>query len=327
MLADARQKAAKLAAKAKDAAIEQGLKAKEAAMEQAAKAKEAAKEQASKGKEYALEQASKGKDAATIMRAERTEGLLDERLQQKQATIVALQKCYHDLAASLKHEADRANKSAKSAKETHEVLERLKEAGSGASLGAARLAPALSSEAALSGCWEAFAAAIEVQLLGPARQLTAVFQEAEKVYAAYCALANELASKQSALKRVHGLAAMVTKDEDRIQDKTASAHDQARGVGDVKGCGGEVRSQGGGTGGFTRGAARLSSPVRLVRPSRTTSPPRRPVPSGGGADGAQGRDGGVGPGAAGGPARGRGGGAGLRMLVRVSNLELADWSA
>ena len=126
------------------------------------------------------------KTAATKQRAEAyyrgTDDLVDPHLQQKQAALKALGVGFSELSRQLRHERKRALESAEGAKETRDALTRLVEASHALR---PRLQPAITSEDGLAARWEQLAGAIDAQLLSPVVvQLTAIFAEAEKVYAA-----------------------------------------------------------------------------------------------------------------------------------------------
>ena len=255
--------------KARRLAKEAGAAAAEAGARAAHKAKDGARAATEAATAVAVTKAAASKQRAeAIYRG--TDGLVDPHLQQKQVALKALGVCFAELSRGLRHERHRALESAKGAKETRDALTRIVEANHALRF---RLQPAITSEAGLAARWEQLAGAIDAQLLSPAAvQLTAIFAEAEKVYAAYVAaspdphphpvpyihpneevydyvpamlqppyratppyqvyavyvaVVNELLAATSREKRVHGIASVVNRgDEERIHDKTASAHDQ-----------------------------------------------------------------------------------------------------
>ena len=170
--------------KARRLAKEAGAAAAEAGARAAHKAKDGARAATEAATAVAVTKAAASKQRAeAIYRG--TDGLVDPHLQQKQVALKALGVCFAELSRGLRHERNRALESAKGAKETRDALTRIVEANHALRF---RLQPAITSEAGLAARWEQLAGAIDAQLLSPAAvQLTAIFAEAEKVYAAYVA--------------------------------------------------------------------------------------------------------------------------------------------
>ena len=138
------------------------------------------------------------------------DALLDEKMQARMEAIHRLEKCYSALRDTLKHEAERGQMTAKMTRETRDALSHLIEADPARASIALRSATSSGQalEAALEQSWEDYANAIEKQLREPAKQvIAAFFAEAEKLYANYVSVVNELSAKQAKEKRVHGAAA------------------------------------------------------------------------------------------------------------------------
>ena len=167
--------------KARRLAKEAGAAAAEAGARAAHKAKDGARAATEAATAVAVTKAAASKQRAeAIYRG--TDGLVDPHLQQKQVALKALSACFAELSRGLRHERHRALESAKGAKETRDALTRIVEANHALRF---QLQPAITSEAGLAARWEQLAGAIDAQLLSPVVvQLTAIFAEAEKVYAA-----------------------------------------------------------------------------------------------------------------------------------------------
>ena len=121
---------------------------------------------------------------------------VDHDLRQQHERINALHSVYGELLGQLKHQAERAKKTASTLKETEHSLAKRGEAMQAAEL---QRVPRLSCtvEGALQAKWEEYCSVLEGSLISPAKaELSSIFAEAEALYSSCLAAANELASQQ-----------------------------------------------------------------------------------------------------------------------------------
>lgn len=123
------------------------------------------------------------------------DGLLDENLRTQHERLASLHSTYGSLHTHLKHQVERARKTAAALRETHSPLLHLAEAV--APTPRRLVQSTMAVESALARAYDEYASALESALLTPGKaELTALFAEGEGLYSSYLSTVNELAAKQ-----------------------------------------------------------------------------------------------------------------------------------
>ena len=140
-------------------------------------------------------------------------GQVDEGLQAERTRLCELQNTWNALHAALKHQAERAHKTAKCLRDTNSPMVDLvsclsnPEERRGVQL-------AMATEAAMAARWEAFASALESELIQPAKhECSCIFHEGDRHWAQYIALVNEIAARKTKERVTGGLAISVLNEK------------------------------------------------------------------------------------------------------------------
>jgi len=189
--------------------------------------------------EKAKDGLAKGSTALKQMRAERTDGLLDEMLKKRHDTLTTLHTCTNEVIASLKREAERAHKSSKSGMELHDAI-----------VHSIECLPSIASQfhghstasTAVSNNWEVLAAELEMLVAKGKHELSQVFSEGQALYSHYLTTVNELAAKQGKDRKAKGakeeevhrqyleLQARKQAEEGKVSARLSELHRDAQGV-------------------------------------------------------------------------------------------------
>ena len=123
-------------------------------------------------------------------------GLLDDNLRKQHSRLTSLHAMYGSVLSTLKHQNERALKTAKTLHETVPHLRSLHDALPPAQQ--ATLRSSLAVEEALACAWDEYSSILEHSVLAPARaEIGALFSEGEALYSSYLTTVNDLAAKQS----------------------------------------------------------------------------------------------------------------------------------
>ena len=124
-------------------------------------------------------------------------------MKQAHERLTSLHSAYSELYAALKHQAERARKTAKTLRDTGTPMKELTTIVGGASRRG--VLSAMAFDAAIARTWEEYASHLEGELLGPAKQeCNALFAESDAIWSQYLGIVNELAARQGKERLLHG---------------------------------------------------------------------------------------------------------------------------
>jgi hypothetical protein len=154
-------------------------------------------------------------------------GELDENFKQAHERLVSVHVTWNTLSAALKHQGERARKTAKTLRETGEPLQDLTSFLDPESRRSVRTS--MAQDVAVAAKWEEYVQHLELDLLGPAKaECTAIFREGEYCWSQYVATVNELAARQSKERLMRGdsesTAALAEKKEALESTKVPQLH-------------------------------------------------------------------------------------------------------
>ena len=122
-------------------------------------------------------------------------GAVDDTLKAAHERLAALHATYSELHSALKHQALNARKMAKTVRESSGPMLSLSHALSPETRRSVQTA--MSVDAAIARSWDEYAALLEGELITPAKhECSAIFAEADAIWASYIGTVNELAARQ-----------------------------------------------------------------------------------------------------------------------------------